>query len=162
MAFSVALTICHLAHGAQPAITKSTSFFKARWSAPVSMDASSLWSWKRLLRVPWTARRSNQSLYFVEEVSLSSEFNKRFSSFFLIFYKINLQNKKIFYLFVLLHQVLAAVCELSVVICGFYFPGQGWNLGPLHWELGVSATEVPKRFYDEVLNCLIFCSPVCT
>ena len=26
------------------------------------MDASELWCWKRLLRVPWTARRSNQSI----------------------------------------------------------------------------------------------------
>ena len=25
------------------------------------IDASGLWSWKRLLRVPWTARRSNQT-----------------------------------------------------------------------------------------------------
>ena len=26
------------------------------------IDASELWSWRRLLRVPWTARRSNQSI----------------------------------------------------------------------------------------------------
>ena len=26
------------------------------------MDASELWCWKRLLRVPWTARRSNRSI----------------------------------------------------------------------------------------------------
>ena len=26
------------------------------------IDASGLWCWKRLLRVPWTARRSNQSI----------------------------------------------------------------------------------------------------
>ena len=26
------------------------------------MDTSELWSWRRLLRVPWTARRSNQSI----------------------------------------------------------------------------------------------------
>ena len=26
------------------------------------IDAFELWSWRRLLRVPWTARRSNQSL----------------------------------------------------------------------------------------------------
>ena len=30
-------------------------------------DAFELWGWKRLLRVPWTARRSNQSI--VKEVS---------------------------------------------------------------------------------------------
>ena len=32
------------------------------------IDAFELWCWKRLLRVPWTARRSNQSL--VKEISL--------------------------------------------------------------------------------------------
>ena len=32
------------------------------------IDAFELWFWKRLLRVPWTARRSNQSI--LEEISL--------------------------------------------------------------------------------------------
>ena len=31
------------------------------------IDAFELWCWKRLLRVPWTARRSNQSV--VKEIS---------------------------------------------------------------------------------------------
>ena len=31
------------------------------------IDAFELWSWKRLLRVPWTARRSNQSI--LKEIS---------------------------------------------------------------------------------------------
>ena len=26
------------------------------------IDASELWCWRRLLRVPWTARRANQSI----------------------------------------------------------------------------------------------------
>ena len=32
------------------------------------VDAFELWHWRRLLRVPWTARRSNQSI--LKEVSL--------------------------------------------------------------------------------------------
>ena len=32
------------------------------------IDASELWRWRRLLRVPWTARRSNQSI--LKEISL--------------------------------------------------------------------------------------------
>ena len=32
-----------------------------------SIDAFELWSWKRLLKVPWTARRSNQSI--LKEIS---------------------------------------------------------------------------------------------
>ena len=31
------------------------------------IDALELWCWRRLLRVPWTARRSNQSI--VKEIS---------------------------------------------------------------------------------------------
>ena len=31
------------------------------------MDAFELWCWKRLLRVPWTARRANQSI--LKEIS---------------------------------------------------------------------------------------------
>ena len=32
------------------------------------MDAFELWCWRRLLRVPWTARRSNQSI--LKEINL--------------------------------------------------------------------------------------------
>ena len=31
------------------------------------VDVSELWCWRRLLRIPWTARRSNQS--FLKEIS---------------------------------------------------------------------------------------------
>ena len=41
------------------------------------IDAFELWCWRRLLRVPWTARRSNQSIlkeispeYLLEELML--------------------------------------------------------------------------------------------
>ena len=33
------------------------------------IDAFELWCWRRLLRVPWTAKRSNQSI--LKEISLS-------------------------------------------------------------------------------------------
>ena len=33
----------------------------------LKMDAFELWCWRRLLRVPWTARRSNQSI--LKEIS---------------------------------------------------------------------------------------------
>ena len=32
------------------------------------IDASELWCWRRLLRVPWTVRRSNQSI--LKEINL--------------------------------------------------------------------------------------------
>ena len=43
-----------------------------RWTIkkaePQRTDAFELWCWRRLLRVPWSARRSNQS--FLKEISL--------------------------------------------------------------------------------------------
>ena len=36
------------------------------------IDAFELWCWKRLLRVPWTARRSNQSI--LKEISPGCSF----------------------------------------------------------------------------------------
>ena len=37
------------------------------WRKLSALDASELWWWRRLLRVPWTARRSNQSI--LKEIS---------------------------------------------------------------------------------------------
>ena len=39
------------------------------------IDAFELWCWRRLLRVPWTARRSNQSI--LKEISQSWDFFER-------------------------------------------------------------------------------------
>ena len=50
-----------------PAVTygcESWTIKKAEWRR---IDAFELWCWRRLLRVPWTARRSNQS--FLKEIS---------------------------------------------------------------------------------------------
>ena len=43
---------------------KSWTIKKAEWQR---IDAFELWCWRRLLRVPWTARRSNQSI--LKEIS---------------------------------------------------------------------------------------------
>ena len=37
------------------------------------IDAFELWCWRRLLRVPWTARRSNQSILKEISLGISSE-----------------------------------------------------------------------------------------
>ena len=44
---------------------KSWTIKKVAWQR---IDAFELWCWRRLLRVPWTARRSNQSI--LKEISL--------------------------------------------------------------------------------------------
>ena len=47
------------------------------------IDAFELWCWKRLLRVPWTARRSNQSIL--------KEISREYSLERLMFLKLKLQ-----------------------------------------------------------------------
>ena len=39
---------------------ESWTIKKAEWQR---IDAFELWCWRRLLKVPWTARRSNQSIF---------------------------------------------------------------------------------------------------
>ena len=46
------------------------------------IDAFELWCWRRLLRVPWTSRRSNQSI--LEEISSSAFFIVQLSAFFIV------------------------------------------------------------------------------
>ena len=38
---------------------------------PQRIDAFELWCWRRLLRVPWTARRSNQSILMISPSQIS-------------------------------------------------------------------------------------------
>ena len=40
------------------------------------IDAFKLWSWRKLLRVPWTARRSNQSI--LKEINLENSLEELF------------------------------------------------------------------------------------
>ena len=51
---------------------ESWTIKKAEWQR---IDAFELWCWRRLLRVPWTARRSNQSILkeFSPGISLESD-----------------------------------------------------------------------------------------
>ena len=37
------------------------------------IDAYELWCWRKLLRVPWTARRSNQSWVFIGMTDVEAE-----------------------------------------------------------------------------------------
>ena len=53
-----------------PAVYKDSSFstsLPSDYNLPSGCDAFELWCWRRLLRVPWTARRSNQSI--LKEIS---------------------------------------------------------------------------------------------
>ena len=45
-----------------PVITYGCESWTVKRAEPQRIDAFELWCWRRLLRVPWTARRSNQSI----------------------------------------------------------------------------------------------------
>ena len=60
-----------------PVVTYGCESWTIKKAEPQRIDAFELWCWRRLLRVPWTARRSNQSIlkeispeYFLEGLML--------------------------------------------------------------------------------------------
>ena len=50
-----------------PAVMHGSDIWVIKKAESQRIDAFKLWCWRRLLRVPWTARRSNQS--FPKEIS---------------------------------------------------------------------------------------------
>ena len=50
-----------------PVVTYGCESWAIKKAAHQRIDAFELWCWRRLLRVPWTARRSNQS--FLKDIS---------------------------------------------------------------------------------------------
>ena len=50
-----------------PVVTYRCESWTVKKAECQRIDASELWCWRRLLRVPWTARRSNQSI--LKEIS---------------------------------------------------------------------------------------------
>ena len=54
---------------------------------------------------------------------------------------------------------LIAACELLVAVCGIWFPGQGSNPGPLHWECRVLATGPPGKSLHGPLTWILLPQP---
>ena len=50
-----------------PVVMYGCKSWTIKKAEPLRIDAFELWCWRRLLRVPWTARRSNQSI--LKEIS---------------------------------------------------------------------------------------------
>ena len=50
-----------------PVVMYAFESWTVKKAEPQRIDAFELWCWRRLLRVPWTARRSNQSI--LKEIS---------------------------------------------------------------------------------------------
>ena len=51
-----------------PVVMYGCESWTVKKAEPPRIDAFELWCWRRFLRVPWTARRSNQSI--LKEISL--------------------------------------------------------------------------------------------
>ena len=45
-----------------PVVTQRCESWTTKKAENGRIDVFKLWSWRRLLRIPWTARRSNQSI----------------------------------------------------------------------------------------------------
>ena len=56
------IKICIVKAMVFPVVTYSCESWTIKRSEHQRMDAFELWCWRRLLRVTWTARRSNQSI----------------------------------------------------------------------------------------------------
>ena len=53
-----------------PVVTYSCESWTIKKAEGCRIDAFELWCWRRLMRVPWTARRSNQSI--LREITLNT------------------------------------------------------------------------------------------
>ena len=54
--------VCITKAGVFPVVVHGCESWTIQKAEPQRIDALELWCWKRLLRVPWTAGRSNQSI----------------------------------------------------------------------------------------------------
>ena len=61
-----------------PVVMNGYESWTVRKAERRGIDAFELWSWRRLLRVPWTARRSNQSI--LKEINPGITLEVQFSS----------------------------------------------------------------------------------
>ena len=61
------IKVCLVKTMAFPVVMYGCESWTVKKAEPQRIDAFELWCWRRLLRVPWTARRSNQSI--LKEIS---------------------------------------------------------------------------------------------
>ena len=64
---SITKECLRIVSGKNPSYPEFMSIFTVKKAECQRIDAFELWCWRRLLRVPWTARRSNQSI--LKEIS---------------------------------------------------------------------------------------------
>ena len=61
-------TVCLVKAMVFPVIMYGCESWTVKKAERLKIDAFELWCWRRLLRVPWTARRSNQSMPVLKSV----------------------------------------------------------------------------------------------
>uniref|UniRef100_A0AC11DJ70 Uncharacterized protein n=1 Tax=Ovis aries TaxID=9940 RepID=A0AC11DJ70_SHEEP len=61
-AFTLPTKVCLVKAMVFPVVTYGCESWTVKRAERQGIDAFELWCWRRLLRVPWTARRSNQSI----------------------------------------------------------------------------------------------------
>ena len=59
---SLSTKVCIVKAMVFPVVMYGCESWAIKKAEPQRTDAFKLWCWRRLLRVPWTARRSNQSI----------------------------------------------------------------------------------------------------
>ena len=59
---TLSIKVCIVKAMVFPVVMYSFDSWTLKKAEHQRIDASKLWCWRRLLRVPWTARRSNQSI----------------------------------------------------------------------------------------------------
>ena len=64
---SLSTKVCLVKAVVFPVVTYGCESWTIKKAEHLRIDAFELWCWRRLLRVPWTARRSNQSI--LKEIS---------------------------------------------------------------------------------------------
>ena len=67
LTFQVPTKVCLVTAMVFPVVMYGCESWTVKKAERRRIDAFELWYWKRLLRVPWTARRSNQSI--LKEIS---------------------------------------------------------------------------------------------
>ena len=60
--FWVLYSVPFISMSVHPSVPQVVDYFRSFRRGRRRTDAFELWCWRRLLRVPWTARRSNQSI----------------------------------------------------------------------------------------------------
>ena len=119
----------------------------------IDMNAFELWCWRRLLRIPWTARRSNQSI--PKEISPGISF---FVLFFLeemgkVEFYLILFLKNFYFYFILLYNTVLVLPYIDMNPPRVYMWSQTWTPPPTSHPIS-SLWIIPMR--QPQASCILY------